>query len=102
MKPNEFNAQVRITIKNRQDGTCLFCNNPIDHIHHALVGRRVGLGVERNGVGLCCRHHLIIHGSGKLSSKLNVQVKVYLHNKYGEIDLEELKYNKWNKFKFRR
>lgn len=97
----EFSTEVRIAVKNRQFNRCLFCNSHIDHMHHALVGRRVGLGVEKNAVGLCTRHHTLIHSSGKIAARLNEDVKKYLYDYYGEIDINELKYNKWSWAKFK-
>jgi hypothetical protein len=98
----EFSPQVRAVIKKRDGGKCIYCNRPVNHIHHTFVLRRFGLGVERNGVSLCTQHHAMIHSSSKMSAVIDKYCKDYLRNIYGDIDINELKYSKWANFKYKK
>ena len=91
----EFSPKVRAVIKKRDKYMCIYCNRPVEHIHHTFVLRRFGLGVEHNGVSLCSPHHAMIHSSSKMSAIIDKYCKDYLTNIYGKIDINDLKYNKW-------
>lgn len=44
-----------------QKGVCLFCKQPIEHYHHIVPRKGNGSETLINRVGLCTKHHDLIH-----------------------------------------
>lgn len=64
-----------------QEGKCLFCNNPIEHFHHVVPRHKNGSETLENRVGLCGKHHALVHTSSEWAKKL-ASKKEGLNKKY--------------------
>lgn len=64
-----------------QEGKCLFCSNPIEHFHHVVPRRKNGSEALENRVGLCSKHHSLVHTEQEWATKL-ASKKAGLNKKY--------------------
>ena len=64
-----------------QDGHCLFCESGIDHYHHVVPRRKNGSETLENRVGLCEKHHILVHTDKEWEAKLATK-KAGMNKKY--------------------
>lgn len=65
-----------------QEHHCLFCKKKIDHYHHVVPQHKNGSNTISNIVGLCTRHHDLVHKETEWQEKL-AKKKTGLNKKYG-------------------
>lgn len=103
MKYN-FPPKVRKHIYERDNHRCVFCQQTFGlGIAHVFVSRaKGGLGKEENGVLLCARcHHDLDNGKDPFRQRaIERFCKGYLTSRYGDIDIEDLKYKKWRGYSY--
>lgn len=79
-------GSVKNAVFELQNGHCLFCDNHIVHYHHVVPRHRGGSETLDNRVGLCERHHHLMHTDEKWSDKLS-KIKQGLNKKYGALSI---------------
>lgn len=107
-KATEFNSTERYAIKERDKYKCVYkgCSRTfgIAPAHIFLPRSKSGMGVKENGVLLCQHHHHLLDNGrdSRIAKDIQEYCEQYLHNHYGDIDIESIKYTKYNKniFKF--
>jgi hypothetical protein len=73
-------------IKQNQENHCLFCKKSIEDIHHVIWKSRGGSDTIDNLVGVCKRHHNLIHTNTKWDEKCKVKHQGQL-KKYGALSV---------------
>lgn len=96
----EFSPEERKIIYERDSRRCIYCGSTsfLGAAHIFVSRAQGGKGCRENGVLLCQLDHQRLD-QGKDTNKRNrIQnhCEKYLHNIYGDINIEEFKYNKWN------
>ena len=98
----EFSQEERQVIYERDYRRCIYCGSTFGlGAAHIFVSRaHGGKGCRENGCILCAYHHSILdQGKDEIARKrIHTYCEGYLHRIYGDIDIESLKYNKWNMF----
>ena len=79
-------GSVKNAVFELQNGHCLFCDNHIVHYHHVVPRHRGGSETLANRVGLCERHHHLMHTDEKWSDKLS-KIKQGLNKKYDALSI---------------
>lgn len=79
-------GSVKDAVYAAQDGHCLFCERGIDHYHHVKPRSKGGSETLDNRVGLCEKHHVLVHTDAAWSSKL-ADTKAGLNKKYGALSV---------------
>lgn len=69
-----------------QECHCLFCEKPIDHYHHVVPQHKNGSNTIGNIVGLCAKHHDLVHKETAWQEKLTKK-KIGLNKKYGALSV---------------
>lgn len=99
----EFNKKTRERIYERDQRKCVYCHSAgMLGVAHVFIPRsKGGLGIEENGVLLCQRcHHEMDNGKNEVISDMIKHVcELYLETQY-EIDLKQIKHNKWKGYKY--
>lgn len=74
-------GSVEAAVSASQDGHCIFCKNPIEHYHHVVPVSKGGSNTMENRVGVCEKHHELVHTDAvwreKLAKKKNGVNKKY-------------------------
>jgi len=98
----EFSPEERAVIYERDYKRCIYCGSTFGlGAAHIFVSRaHGGKGDRRNGVLLCqLDHQKLDQGNNSdLKAKILLYCQYYLKRIYGDIDIESLKYSKWNMF----
>lgn len=79
-------GDVKTAISAMQDGHCLFCKKPIDQYHHHDPQHKNGSNTIANMVGLCDKHHTLVHNEQQLADKLDSK-HTALTKKYGALSI---------------
>ena len=74
-------GSVEDAVSAMQEGKCLFCSNPIEHFHHVVPRRKNGSETLENRVGLCSKHHALVHTDSQWTETL-ASKKAGLNKKY--------------------
>ena len=69
-----------------QEHHCLFCKKPIAHYHHVVPQSENGSNTIGNIVGLCTKHHDLVHKDTAWQKKL-AKKKTGLNKKYGALSV---------------
>ena len=54
-------ANLEEAVSEMQEHHCLFCKKPIEHYHHVVPQHKNGSNTISNIVGLCTKHHDLVH-----------------------------------------
>ena len=73
-------------VSSQQDHHCIFCEEPIDHFHHVVPKSKNGSDTLPNIVGLCIKHHRLVHTEQAWTEKL-AKAKTGLNKKYGALSV---------------
>ena len=73
---------VKSYIQKKQNGKCIFCNEKIAHYHHIVPRSQGGSNTVKNLVGLCEKHHKLVHTDRSYEMKLKAK-KAGLSKQYG-------------------
>ena len=73
-------------VSEMQEYHCLFCKKPIDHYHHVVPQHKNGSNTIGNIVGLCTKHHDLVHKEAAWQEKL-AKKKTGLNKKYGALSV---------------
>lgn len=79
-------ANLESAVSEMQEHHCLFCKKPIDHFHHVVPQHKNGSNTIDNIVGLCTKHHDLVHKDTAWQEKL-VKKKTGLNKKYGALSV---------------
>ena len=74
-------GSVKDAVFEMQNGQCLFCKNDIEHYHHVVPRHCGGSETLENRVGLCQKHHDLVHKDPTWTAKLATK-KTGLNKKY--------------------
>lgn len=77
---------VKDAVSIQQCGHCLFCKKKIDHYHHVVPQSKRGSDTISNIVGLCAKHHDLVHKETRWEKKLKTR-KQGLNKKYGALSI---------------
>ena len=77
---------VHNTVFAQQDGHCIFCESGIEHYHHIIPRSKQGSNTLPNIVGLCGKHHALVHTEQEWIDKL-ATIKAGLNKKYGALSV---------------
>lgn len=69
-----------------QNCHCLLCSKSIDHYHHIVEQSKGGSNTINNIVGLCEKHHTLVHTDEKIYLKIKTK-KEGLLKKYGALSV---------------
>lgn len=73
-------------VSEMQEYHCLFCKKPIDHYHHVMPQHKNGSNTIGNIVGLCTKHHDLVHKDTAWQEKL-AKKKTGFNKKYGALSV---------------
>lgn len=79
-------GDVKTAVAEMQDHHCLFCKNPIKEYHHHDPQNNNGSDTIANIVGLCDKHHTLVHNDQKWADKLDIK-HAKLNKKYGALSV---------------
>lgn len=79
-------ANLEEAVSEMQEHHCLFCKKPIDHYHHVVPQHKNGSNTISNIVGLCTKHHDLVHKEAVWQEKL-AKKKTGLNKKYGALSV---------------
>jgi hypothetical protein len=79
-------GSIREAVYAMQDGHCLFCDQPIDELHHHDPRHQNGSNTFANQVGLCDEHHKLVHNEQEWADKLDA-LHAKLNKKYGALSV---------------
>ena len=79
-------ASLEEAVSEMQEHHCLFCKKPIDHYHHVVPQHKNGSNTIGNIVGLCAKHHDLVHKDTTWQKKL-AKKKTGLNKKYGALSV---------------
>lgn len=79
-------ASLEEAVSEMQEHHCLFCKNTIDHYHHVVPQHKNGSNTIDNIVGLCTKHHDLVHKETAWQEKL-AKKKTGLNKKYGALSV---------------
>lgn len=95
----EFDKKTREEIYKRDNYRCIFCNGVFGlGIAHIFVSRaHGGKGCKENGVLLCTICHNALDNGNNTEKRIEINNYCcnYLYQKYGEINKQELIYDKY-------
>ena len=83
----KFDKKLRLQIYER-DEYCIFCGKTIQDIHHIIYRSHSGANIPENLIGLCRKHHTMVHSDEK--HYVPVLMK-YQEERYGKLTKEDLK-----------
>lgn len=81
-----FQTTLHDAISEQQDHHCLLCNSPIEHYHHIVHQANNGSNTIDNMVGLCKKHHDLIHKKQEVEDEVLKQ-KEGLEKEYGSLSI---------------
>ncbi len=73
-------------VAEQQGGHCMFCEGPIDHLHHIIPVSKGGSDRLPNRAGLCEHHHQLVHTDDKWRKEM-ADKKDGLNKKYGALSV---------------
>lgn len=79
-------GSVKNAVFSLQEGHCLFCKDGINHYHHVVPRHKGGSETLDNRVGLCKKHHDLVHKDEAWAQKLAAK-KAGLNKKYGALSV---------------
>ena len=79
-------ANLEEAVSEMQEHHCLFCKKPIAHYHHVVPQSENGSDTIGNIVGLCTKHHDLVHKDTAWQKKL-AKKKTGLNKKYGALSV---------------
>lgn len=79
-------GSLESAVSEMQEHYCLFCKKSIDHYHHVVPQHKNGSNTIGNIVGLCTKHHDLVHKDTTWQKKL-VKKKTGLNKKYGALSV---------------
>ena len=79
-------GNVKTTVFEEQKGSCLFCSKAIEHYHHVVPKHKGGSDTLPNMVGLCSKHHGLVHTDKSFALRLS-RKKEGLNKKYGALSV---------------
>ena len=79
-------GSVKDAVSASQNGTCLFCDNPIKHYHHIVPESKGGSNTLPNLVGLCEAHHRLVHTDTDWENEMK-SAKKGCNKKYGALSV---------------
>ena len=74
-------GSIHNAVFTQQDGHCIFCKSKIEHYHHIVPRSKQGSNTLPNIVGLCGKHHALVHTEQEWTDKL-MDIKTGLNKKY--------------------
>lgn len=74
-------GSIHNAVFTQQDGHCIFCESEIEHYHHIVPRSKQGSNTLPNIVGLCEKHHAMVHTEQEWTNKL-ADAKAGLNKKY--------------------
>ena len=77
---------VNEVVSEQQGGKCLFCSHNIEHYHHIVPISKGGSNTLPNIVGLCKKHHGLVHIDAKWFEKVRSK-KSGQNKKYGSLSV---------------
>ncbi len=81
-----YKGSVADAVAAQQDNHCIFCKHAIEHNHHVIPRHKGGSDTLPNIVGLCNKHHGLVHTDDKWATKLKKK-KEGLNKKYGALSV---------------
>lgn len=79
-------GSLESAVSEMQEHHCLFCKKPIAHYHHVVPQSENGSDTIDNIVGLCTKHHDLVHKETTWQEKL-AKKKTGLNKKYGALSV---------------
>ena len=79
-------GSVENAVSEQQEGCCLLCGRTIDNYHHVVPRHKGGSDTLPNIVGLCTKHHQLVHTNEKIAAKIKT-VKEGMNKKYGALSV---------------
>jgi hypothetical protein len=79
-------GDLESAVSEMQEQHCLFCKKPIEHYHHVVPQHKNGSNTIANIVGLCAKHHNLVHKDTAWQEKL-AKKKTGLNKKYGALSV---------------
>ena len=79
-------ASLEEAVSEMQEHHCLFCKKSIVHYHHVVPQSENGSDTIGNIVGLCTKHHDLVHKDTAWQKKL-AKKKTGLNKKYGALSI---------------
>lgn len=79
-------ANLEEAVSEMQEHHCLFCKKPIAHYHHVVPQSENGSNTIGNIVGLCTKHHDLVHKDTEWQKKL-AKKKTGLNKKHGALSV---------------
>ena len=77
---------VKDAVSTQQGGRCIFCEKEIENFHHIIPRCKRGSNTIDNIVGLCAKHHDLVHKDNKWEEKLKTK-KQGMNKKYGALSI---------------
>lgn len=77
---------VEAAVSEQQSNHCLFCKAPIQHYHHVVPRSKRGSDTLGNRVGLCEKHHALVHTDSTWATKLATK-KAGANKKYDALSV---------------
>ena len=81
-----FQTTLHDAISEEQNHHCLLCDCPIEHYHHIIHKEDNGSDTIDNMVGLCKKHHDLVHKKQEVEEKILKQ-KEGLKKEYGSLSI---------------
>lgn len=97
-----ISEEVKMKVWERDKHRCIYCLRYIPwqfSCSHFVKRSQGGLGIEENIVTACPECHSRYDGSWE-HSKMYEYTEKYLRKFYPDLDVNKLKYNKWEGFKY--
>ena len=93
--------KVKIAVWERDKHRCIYCMRYVPYNFsnsHFIKRSQGGMGIEQNIVTACPDCHRR-YDSGYEYQRMYNYTEKYLRKFYGNLDIEKLKYNKWEELK---
>ena len=68
-------------VSEQQEHHCLLCSRDIDHYHHVIPRSKRGSDTLPNIVGLCAKHHALVHTEAEYAAKIK-EIKAGMNKNY--------------------
>lgn len=79
-------GNLESAVSEMQEQHCLFCKKSIEHYHHVVPQHKNGSNTISNIVGLCAKHHALVHKDTIWQEKL-AKEKTGLNKRYGALSV---------------
>ena len=100
-KATSISMEVKIAVWERDKHRCIYCMRYVPYNFsnsHFIKRSQGGMGIEKNIVTACPDCHRRYDNGYEYKAMYNY-TKRYLEKFYGNLDIEKLKYNKWEELK---